>query len=174
MNYKIGGESVEKQTKNVITRELIEKELRFYNKADLRSNLVLCGAFGVFFGAVAAGIIYGFIVLLDNIWLKIVLSVLVGGLITLPIWVNIRFPIISLRERKLLKNGDFDILVHRVQRKEERILHRHTQRYLHFEGFKATPVERINYDLVSIGDEFYIVHYKGHTSIKLLYSLKMY
>ena len=72
---------MEKQTKNVITRDFIEKELRFYNTADIRSTLVLCGGLSLFFVPLTIGAVYGFFALLENVCLKILLSVLVGGLI---------------------------------------------------------------------------------------------
>ncbi len=165
---------MEKQTKNVITREYIEKELRFYNTADIRSTLVLCGALSLLFMPLTVGVVCGFFALLKNIWLKILLSVLVGGLTSAPIWINLLSLKTSLTERKLLQNGDFDITVCEVQYKDEKPVQRHTEKFLHFVGFKEVSVGNVNYDFVSPGDEFYLVHYKGHTTIKLLYSLIMY
>jgi hypothetical protein len=37
---------MENETKNTITREFVEEELRFYNKEDIRSNLAHFGLFG--------------------------------------------------------------------------------------------------------------------------------
>lgn len=165
---------MEKKTKNVITRDFIGKELRFYNTADIRSTVVLCGALSLLFVPITIGAVYGFFALLENIWLKILLSVFVGGLTSAPIWINLLSLKASLAERKLLQNGEFDIVVCEVQYKDEKLVHRHTEKFLHFNGFKEISVGNVNYDLVSQGDEFYIVHYKEHTSIKLLYSLKMY
>ena len=165
---------MDKQTKNVITREFIEKELRFYNTADIRSTLVLCGALSLFFVPLTIGVICGFFALFKNIWLKILLSVLIGGLTSAPVWINLLSLKTSLTERKLLQNGDFDIAVCEVQYKDEKPVHRHTEKFLHFNGFKEVSVGNVNYDFVSQGDEFYIVHYKDLTDIKLIYSLKMY
>ena len=165
---------MEKQTKNEITREFIEKELRFYNTADIRSILVLCGVLSLFFVPLTIGAVYGFFALLENVYLKILLSVLVGGLTSSPIWINLLSLKTSLREQKLLQNGDFDIVVCEVQYKDEKLVHRHTEKFLHFNGFKEVSVGNVNYDLVSQGDEFYIVHYKGRTEIKFIYSLKIY
>ncbi len=165
---------MEKQTKNEITREFIEKELRFYNIADIRSTVVLCGTLSLLFVPITIGVIYGFFALLENIWLKIILSVFVGGLTSAPIWMILLSLKTSLTERKLLQNGDFDIVVCEVQYKDEKLVHRHTEKFLHFNGFKEVSVGNVNYDLVSQGDEFYIVHYKGRTEIKFIYSLKIY
>ena len=71
---------MEKQTKNVITREFIETELRFYNTASIRLTLILCGALSLIFVPLTIGVVYGFFSLLKNIWLKIVLSVLMHGI----------------------------------------------------------------------------------------------
>ena len=165
---------MEKQTKNILTRESIEKELRSYNTADIRSTLALCAALSLLFIPLTVGAVYGIFALLKNTLLKILLSVLIGGLTSAPIWINLLALIRNLRERKLLQNGDYNILVCGVQYKDEKPVHRHTEKFLHFNGFEEVLVENVNYDIVSQGDEFYIVHYKGHTTIKLLYSLKMY
>ena len=165
---------MEKQTKNVITREFIEKELRFYNTADIRSTLVLCGALSLLFVPLTIGIVYGFFVLFKTVWLKILFSILVGALTSAPVWINLLSLKTSLTERKLLQNGDFDITVCDVQYKDEKPVQRHTEKFLHFVGFKEISVGNVNYDLTAQGDEFYIIHYKGLTDIKLIYSLKMY
>ena len=165
---------MEKQTVNVITREFIKKELRFYNTADIRSTLVLCGAISLLLVPLTIGVVCGILELFKPEWLKILLSVLVGGLVGAPIWLILLSLRTRLRERKLLQNGDFDITVCEVQEKTEKQVQRHTGKFLHFHGFKEVSVGNVNYDLVSQGDEFYIVHYKGRTEIKLIYSLKMY
>ena len=165
---------MKKQTKNVITREFIEKELRFYNTADIRSTLVLCGALLLIFGPFTLGVIYGFFTLLKTTWLKILFSVLVGALTSAPVWLNLLSLRTSLKKRKLLRNGDFDITVCEVQYKDEKPVQRHTEKFLHFVGFKEKSVGNVDYDLTAQGDEFYIIHYKGHTDIELVYSLKMY
>ena len=165
---------MEKQTKNEITREFIEKELRFYNTADIRSTLVLCGGLSLLFVPFTVGIVCGIFALLQTAWIEILLSILIGALTSAPIWINLLSLRMSLKERKLLQNGDFDIVVCKVQYKDEKLVHRHTEKFLHFNGFKEVSVGNVNYDLVSQGDEFYIVHYKGRTEIKFIYSLKMY
>ena len=165
---------MEKQTKNIITRDFVEKELRFYNTADIRYALVVCGALSLLFVPLIIVCVCGFFSLFETLWLKIILSVLFGGFISAPVWGTLLSLIGSLKERKLLKNGHFNIVVCEVQYKDEKPVQRHTEKFLHFYGFKEISVENVNYDLVSQRDEFYIVHYKGDTNIKLLYSLKMY
>ena len=102
---------MEKQTVNVITREFIKKELRFYNTADVRSTLVLCGAISLLLVPLTIGVVCGILELFKPEWLKILLSVLVGGLVGAPIWLILLSLRTRLRERKLLQNGDFDIVV---------------------------------------------------------------
>ena len=163
-----------KQTKNIITREFIEKELRFYNTADIKSTLVLSIAFSLLFLPLTAVVLYVFSSLFKNILLKIVVSLVVGGTISAPIWLNLFSLITSLKERKLLRNGDYDITVREVQYKGETRVCRHIAKFLHFIGFKDVLVGTVDFELSSQGDEFYIVHYKDHTTVKLLYSVKLY
>ena len=165
---------MEKQTKNMITREIVEKELSFYNTADIRSALVLCSTLSLLFIPLTAGIIYGLFALLKNIWLMLPLAILIGGLMSAPVWINLLSLIRSLKERNLLQNGDFDIEICEVQYKYEKLVHRHTEKFLHFSGFEDISLGNANFDLTSQGDKFYIVHYKDRTTIKLIYSLKMY
>ena len=165
---------MDNQTKNIITRESVKKELYFLNAADVRSTLVVCGCLSLFCAPLTAGIVYGFFTLIDNLWLKIILSVLVGGLTSAPIWLNLLLLRTRLKERKLLQNGNFDIVIREVKYKDEKGAHRYRVKILHFVGFKEKPVINVNYDPVTQGDEFYIVHYNGLKEIKLLYSLKMY
>ncbi len=165
---------MEKQTKNIITREWVEKELRFYNTADIRSTLVLCGVLSLLFLPLTIGIVYAICALIENILLKIVLSVIIGAITSAPIWINLLRLRGSLTERKLLENGDFDIVIRNVQYKSEKIVHRHIEEYLHFDDFEEFSVEHTTFQLASQGDAFYIIHYKTKRLIKLLYSAKMY
>ena len=81
-----------------------------------------------FFVPLTIGAVYGFFALLENVCLKILLSVLVGGLTSAPIWINLLSLKTSFREQKLLQNGDFDIVVCEVQYKDEKLVHRHTEK----------------------------------------------
>ena len=163
---------MEKQTKNVITREFIEKELCFYNSADVRSAFTLCVGLSLLFVPLTVVIVYGLCHLLQSVFWKIVLSILIGILTSAPVWVNILSLAKRLKERKLLRNGDFVISVCRVQYKDEKAVQQHTEKFLHFVGFKEISVGNVIFDLTANGDEFYVIHYKGNTTIKLLYSLK--
>lgn len=165
---------MEKQTKNVITREFIEKELRFYNTADIRSALVLLCVISLLFVPLTIGVFYGTSSLIKTEWLKILLLVLNGVLISAPVWLALFVLGKNLRERKLLQNRDFDISVCEVQYKDEKIVYRHVEKILHFTGFNDIAVDNVNFALTTPGDEFYVVHYKGLRDVKLLYSLKLY
>lgn len=165
---------MEKQTKNIITREWVEKELRFYNNADIKSTLVLCGALSLFFVPLTVGVIWGVVSLLENVWLRVFLSVLIGGIMSAPVWINLLSLRVSLEERKLLLSGDFDIVSREVLYKSEKTSQRHSDYLLHFEGFGDTSVTRTQYELASSGDEFYIVYYRSQNTVKQFYSAKMY
>ncbi|MBR2033900.1 MAG: hypothetical protein IKA46_07190 [Clostridia bacterium] len=165
---------MQKQTKNIITRDFIEKELRFYNTADIKSTLVVCSIFALTFLPLTVGIIYGILSLFENILIKIVLSVIVGGITSEPLWFNLLELRRALSKRKLLACGDFDIVTRDVSYKSEELVHRHIEEYLHFCDFNKISVGHTIFQLSSVGDTFYIVHYKAKKDIKLLYSAKMY
>ena len=165
---------MEKQTKNLITRKSVEKELRLQNTAALRSALVLTVALSLVIVPLAIGLAYGASTLFRNAVLKVLAAVFVGGLTSAPVWLGLLSVGASLWERGRLRNGQFDVTVCEVQYKHERVVRRHTEKVLRLYGFKETAVGNVNYDLVSQGDAFYVVHYKGDTTVRLLYSLKMY
>jgi len=160
--------------KILITRDFAEKELRLYNSADIKSTLVLCGIFTLFFLPLTVGVIYGILSVFENPLFKIVLSVIMGGITSSPIWLNLLRLFCALSERKLLVCGDFDIATRDVSYKSEKMVHRHMEEYLHFCDFNKISVEHSIFQLSSAGDTFYIVHYKAKKDIKLLYSTKMY
>ena len=165
---------MKKQTKNIITREWIEKELRFYNTADIKSRLVLCGVFTVILLPITIALIYGILLSLDNVLVKIVLSIFMGAITSSPIWLSFLLIQNAFCERKMLARGNFDIVTCDVSYKSEEMVHRHMEEYLHFSGFNKISVGHTTFQLTSAGDTFYIVHYKDKKDIKLLYSAKMY
>ena len=165
---------MEKQTKNVITREFIEKELRFYNTAYIRSTLVLCAGLSLLFVPLTVLAVCGVCVAFTAVLLEIIISVLLGSVLSAPVWINLLCLIPKLKERKLLQNGDFVIAVCEMSYKEKKTVRRHTENVLHFVGFDGASVASTTFDLASQGDEFYVVHYKGLTGIELLYSLNLY
>ena len=163
---------MKRQTKNIITREWVEKELRFYNTADIRSSLVLCGALSPLFLALTFMLVYGAFAVFDAIWLKIVVAVLTGVIISSPVWIHLIYLYHRLAERKKLLRGEFDITIRPVSQKREKIIYRHLEEFLYFEDFEEISVQHTTFQLASPGDDFYIVHYKGGKLIKLFYPLK--
>ncbi|MBR2479041.1 MAG: hypothetical protein IKB47_01380 [Clostridia bacterium] len=151
---------MQKQTKNIITRDYIEKELRFYNTADIKSSLVLCGVFALIFLPLTVGVIYGILSMFENTLIKIILSVIMGGITSAPIWLNFLGLLCALSERNLLVCGDFDIVTRDVSYKSEEMVHRRMVEYLHFCEFNKISVGHTIFQLSSAGDTFYIVHYK--------------
>lgn len=165
---------MKKQTKNIITHDWIEKELQFYNTADIRSTLVISGSLSLICIPLTALCVWGILSVLNNLLLKIILAITVGAILSAPVWVNLLPLKRFLSERKLLKNGDFDIKTLKVLYKTEKIVQRHTERFLHFEDLKPIMVDYTTYQLADEGDEFYIVYYRTKNNIQLLYSAKMY
>ena len=165
---------MEKKTKNIITREFIEKELRFYNGADIKSAVVLLGVLSLIFVPITIGSAHVILSLVKNIALKIALLIVVCGLTSAPIWLNLSGLFVSISNRKLLARGEFDIVTRDVQYKSEKMVHRHMEEYLHFQDFGAVWAGHTAYQITSNGDVFYIVHYKTKNKAEMIYSTKMY
>ena len=165
---------MEKQTKNQINRAFVEKELRFYNTADIRCSLVLCAAWSLIFLPITWLCVWYTLTQIDNPLLKIAMFSVGTVIFSSPIWLNILMLVKCLLERKKLKNGEFDVVVRRVISKDEKIVHRHMEEFLTFDGFAELSVGHTTYELATYGDVFYLVHYCGKNKIKLLYPEKMY
>lgn len=167
---------MEKQTKNIISRQKIEKDLLFYNTASIKYAAVCLAAVILAFGSMIAFISPFFIDLYEKVWQKVIFVVVFGGVITAPVWFVLPQLIRSLMERKWLKNGDFEIATRHLLYKEDKPVRykRSTQEVFHFEGFDEVWAGHTDYQLASMGDEFYIVHYKGSKKAQMVFSLKMY
>lgn len=165
---------MEKQTKNIITREWVEKELRFFNTARIKSTLVAVGIPSLLFLPFAFAVVRYFFTTYDKLWFEILMAVIFGGLLTLPTWICLSVILKCLSEKKMIDRGEFDVVKLELQYKSERRVRRSYEELLHFGGFKAESVGHTTYQLASAGDEFYIVHYSGNDEIVLLYSAKMY
>ena len=160
--------------KNTITREWIEKELRFYNGADIKSSLVLCGVITLLLLPITIGLTYGIFILVKNLLIKIVSALIFLAIMCLPIGINAAMLCTALAERKLLLRGEFDVVIRDVLYKSEKLVNRHTEQMLHFQGFDEISVGSTTFQLAAEGDLFYIVHYKTKKKIRLLYSAKIY
>ncbi len=159
---------VEKQTKNIITREWVGKELLFYNTASIKHTAVCLAAVILLFG------VFSLLTSAFSYEMAIV-SCLVG---CIPMIVILVLLIRLLKERKQLKNGGFEIVICPLLYKEEKLVrsgrsHR-MQEMFHFEGFNEVWANHTEYQLASMDDEFYIVHYKGSKEARMVYPLKMY
>lgn len=164
---------MEKQTKNIITREWVEKELRFYNKADMRSALVFLCASALFFVPLTILLVYGIISVWGNFFKAVLLSVAVV-LISAPLWGFVLSLGQALKERKLLLRHDYEITTRSLLYKSEERVNRQRQECLHFLNFEKIQVDHTIFQLSEKSDDFYIVNYKGSKKIKLCYSAKMY
>ena len=167
-------------TKNIITREAIEKKLRSDNTASLKVSAL------AFFAAALVGILwvvffipsffeapnFGFGVLFF-------LFAIVG---TVPAWVMLARLLKDLIERKHLGNGDVEIVTRPLlykSQKEVRIYCNKRTRWqtrslFHFEGFDEFWANPEMYQNFTWGDEFYIVYYKGSKKVEKVFPLKMY
>ena len=164
---------MEKQTKNVITREWVEKELRFYNTADIRSTLVWGGAVSLVTLPLAVFLIRAILTHLSGVF-SIAYALLIGVMFISPTWVFLFGICKHLAKRKMLQKGEFEIVERAVLYKKEKLVHRHTEECLCFLGFKERSVNHTTYQLASKDDVFYVVYYKPRKDIEMLYSAKMY
>ena len=166
--------AVAKQTKNIITRDWVVKELQFYNTADIRSILLLLIPITALFLPATVGAVNAILTSVKIVWLSAVLGILVGGLMSSPIWLLLFSLKKSLAEKKMLNHGDFEIVTREMMYKSEELVRRRIVENLHFKDFNKISVGHTAYQLAAAGDEYYIVHYKGSKTVKLFYSTKMY
>ena len=165
---------MEKQTKNPITREFVEKELRFNNTATIRYALVICAVTLPLFvpiAIVSVGAIGSYVV---QPILRLFLSVVLGAFISAGAWIPLTVLLVSLLEYRRLKKGAFSVVECTLNHKRERMVQRHVEEVLGFDGFKEISVGHTQFQLATPGDVFYVVHYHGKRSIELCYSSKMY
>ena len=169
---------MEKQTKNIITREEIEKKLRFDNRASLKVSTLgfLATALGgvlwvVFFiPSFFEAPNFGFCVLFF-------LFAIVG---TVPAWALLPNFVKDLKEYRHLKNGDVEIVTRSLLYETEETCYtrktrmEYTKHKFHFEGFDEFWASPEIYQNFTWGDEFYIVYYKGSKKIEKVFPLKMY
>ena len=161
-----------KQTKNIITLEWVAEELRFQNQAAIKSALVLIGAFALFCLPITAGIVYGICNVIEGLAIKTVLSVTVGAILCAPVFAMASALRGAIAEKGMIDRGEFEIVTRDVLYKEERVVQRHTEKYLCFGDLDDVLVGETVYALADKGDNFYIVHYKSSARIDLLYSAK--
>ena len=159
---------VEKQTKNIITRKEIEKELLFNNTASIKHTAVCLAASMLAFGGI------GLFMLALSYGAAIFTFAIAGIIICVFLVMFARI----FMERRHLKNGDLEIVIRHLLYKDERLVRvgksRRMQEMFHFAGFEEVWANHTEYQLATMDDEFYIVHYKGSKTVKMLFPLKMY
>lgn len=165
---------MEKHTKNILTREFIFKELSFYNTADIRYNTVLTISLSILLLPFSVLIYHGFNELCENNILSIVMSLFMCSPVLYLIYEF--YPL--LRQRKKIKNGEFEIVKRKVLHKREKaVIFKHSMRLdriIRFEGFKELTVGGSIYEMTDSGEEFYIVRYQNEKKVRLFYSAKRY
>ena len=159
---------MEKQTKNLITRKEIEKDLLFNNTASIKYTSVCLAAVVFAFGGIG-------LFMLALSYRAAIFTFVIAGIITCVFLVM--FARIFI-ERKHLKNGDLEIVIRPLLYKDEKLIrsgrsHR-LQEMFHFEDFDEVWVNRTEYQLAAMNDEFYIGYYKGSKKVEKVFPLKMY
>lgn len=157
-----------KQTRNIITREKIEKDLLFDNTASIKHTAVCLAAVVFAFGGIG-------LFMLALSYEAAIFTFAIAGIITCVFLVMFHRIFI---ERKHLKNGDVEIIIRPLLYKDEKLIrsgrsHR-LQEMFHFEGFDEVWANHTEYQLAAMDDEFYIVHYKGSKKAQIVFPLKMY
>ena len=169
---------MEKQTKNIITREEIEKKLRSDNRASLKVSTL------AFLATALVGVLWGvffipFFLEAPNFGLGVLffLFVIVG---TVPAWALLPNFVKDLKEYRHLKNGYVEIVTRPLLYETEETCYtrktriEYTQHRFHFEGFDAFLASPEQSKAFTRGDEFYIVHFKGSKKVQMVFSLKIY
>ena len=159
------------QTKNIITREVIEKLLRSYNT---RCILFLFFLFLPLLCLFVTNTVFMFDTMLGrSVWQTV--SFVLQACMTLFLIYLTPYAFYEIfAQRRLLKKGDFEVTVREVKYKEKRLICRRIRWILAFEVFGTVSVDRAVYMHTVHGDMFYIVHYKGKHTIMLCYPLRMY
>lgn len=168
---------MEKQTKNIITREKIEKEFLFDNTAALKHTAVCLAAVILACGFMSACFL-GLFFPTDLAGLNIVILIFFLGVVCAPVWGISVILIRTLIERKHLCNGELEIVIRPLLYKDEKLVrsgrsHR-MQEMFHFDGFEEVWANATHYQLCTMDDEFYIIHYKGSKKAQAVLPLKLY
>ena len=166
---------MEKQTKNIITNQSIEKDLLFYNMAAIKSCLVLTVVF-LLLAALGAALLGLMITECFNApSAKAISLAIIIGLSSLPVWFPLLDLIARLFERRILLKNGFEVVTARVLYKIERPHHRHVDELLCFTDYGECVASHTTYQLASAGDEFYlVVVQRKKPVVKSFFSQKSY
>lgn len=165
----------EKQTKNIITKESIYKELRFLNGADIRSACVVLAVMLIIFIPLSIMPIYIFCSIGQKTFLVGLLCFACTLIFLIPIGYWVYSLIKAIAQSKIIKNRAFSIVIDEVSYKQEELEHRHMIKVLYFRQYGRVVSGNTEYQLASGDDAFYLVIY--HTKkpmVALHYSMKMY
>lgn len=163
------------ETKNIITRETVEKELKRLNKAEIHAFLVLFIVMTLVCVPVSILLIYGFFSVGRHIVLLGISCFLLSFALLIPVVILLVSLIQAINEKKLLKNGDWLVDVDEVQYKMEEVERRHTIKVFYFYKYGRRAAGDVEYQLASQGDAFYLVVYKKKKPRAVLnYSQKLY
>ena len=142
-----------KQTKNVLTRDIIKKELTYQAKAAATMSSIL-----MFTTGIVTGVPF---ILLGIAGLK---DLLIGGIVCIMIGAGLLLSLFlvllsDIRTKRLINEGRFYIIkdtVSRLSRGEPRGRYS-TVDVLYFTKLGRYIPSQTTFDLSSVGDEFYIV-----------------
>ena len=163
-----------KQTKNIITKESIADDLLFYTTADIRVSLV-CGGVSSLIGIPFISLLATAFKPTDGHPISFIFYGLVLLIFSLLLILCPFTPIlISLKERKRIRNGEFEIVVLPLRYKSEVYRNRHFELRLHFDNFKEYEVSATEYALASAKQEYYIVHYRNSKRIRKIFATERY
>ena len=166
---------MKKQTKNILKRSDIEKEMREANRIFLRSDLL--SFFSLFLITVPLSCLFIYSFFQQAFHVFGVVSLLCGLFIFAP---NAYFAIALFRgiqEKKLLDQGAWGVECDYVTQKtdgEMRYRYR-VVKVLYFSKHRKHEVDSTIFECTDLGDEFYIVVLHGRKRIeKSIYPCKLY
>ena len=165
---------MENETKSILTRELVEEELRFYNKEDFRSSLAPCALFGLPVFLIVFACFCAIFAIVESIWARLLLYCLLCTVLSIPAKKTFLPLIKNWKEKKALERGDFCIVTRKLTKKSVNTNNHKSTELLHFSGFKEIEAWHEVFANAHEGDEFYLVHYRKQNSVKLAYPAKMY
>lgn len=80
----------------------------------------------------------------------------------------------ALREKQLIKRGEWIVVTDELLYKTEEVIRRHIETFLFFAQHGKVITNSTTYQLAEQGDTFYLVMYKKRKSVLFHYSQKMY
>lgn len=159
-----------KETKNVLTREILKKDLKKLQKDQIIITIIFSAVLLIVWLPI---ILLGLTDIEDALFLWLVL--LIFGLFCFALAI---FNLISVKQAfRQIENGDFTVITETVSGKVsgERVSRRRYEDVLYFGHYGRYTPSRTVFQLSSVGDEFYLVFLGAHQRvISLAYPCKMY